>query len=677
MLAVWMVLNYLSNDTSFSLTVSLWLKRAAFFMPPIGLYFLLLFSLLFTRIAKKTKAVSTIIGLSAICMAFFSVSDNVLRGIYHENGIVVNDFGDHTLVYLIYLVALVLFEIWILVRSLKKLRGQARARIIYMAAGLFASLVIMVITNLVLPLYAGNYSLAVFGLLSTILIVSSFSYAIVKLRLFDIRIVVARSITYSMLLLSLAAMYAIMTFQVGGAIFNTTAPDATQQTFNIATAIILAFTFQPLQHFFEKLTDKFFYRNRYEPRKLVDKITQITSTEIDLGKLCKRVRLLLNREMHLDYTTIVVLEENKVFTESGHFVVSELQGLAEDLAHFNNPLLVTDELPDGKRKTLLMKYEIDMFTLLKTREGRVGYLLLGHKLNGDIFNTTDVEVINTISKQLAVAIENAKSYAKVQRFNSTLQAKVDEATKQLRDAYSTLKKLDKVKDEFLSMASHQLRTPLTISDGFLGNVIDGAYGKVKDKQLNALKISQSHLHITIGIVSDLLNISRMDVGKLTINYESTDLYKIVTEEVGHLQTKAKEHNVKLELAKPKRDIPIVKIDRQKTQQAILNLISNAISYSPKGKVKVSIEHAGNQIIFRVDDNGIGVPDSDKDQMFTKFFRAENAKLSRPDGTGIGLYLVKRVIEDQGGSIIFESKENKGSTFGFRLPTNEEDKYVVK
>lgn len=679
MLAFWMVVTYLSNDASFSYATTLWLKRIAFFMPPLGLYFLLLFSLLFTRITRsKFFIVTSITAILSVVVSLLSVSKYVFVGIEYQNGIVVNVFGTLTIAYLLYLVALVLFEIGILILSLRRLRGQARARTVYMSAGLFTSLAILVLTNLILPLYAENYSYAALGLLSTILIIGSFTYAIIRLRLFDIRIVVARSVTYAMLLVTLAGLYAVVTFKIGGAIFNTTAPDATQQTFNIATALVLAFTFQPLQHFFERITDSIFYRNRYDPRALINKLSVIASSEIDLARLSKRVHLLLSRQMHVDYATIVVLEgSDKVFTESGHFVVSELQGLAEDLAHINNSILIADELPEGKKKNLLHKYGISMFVLLKTKEGRVGYLLLGHKLSGDIFNTTDVEVISTMSSQLAVAIQNAKSYAMIQRFNSTLQGKVNEATQQLRDAYATLKKLDKVKDEFLSMASHQLRTPLTISDGFLGNVVDGAYGKLKKEQLEALKISQSHLHITIGIVSDLLNISRMDVGKLYINYEPTDLLRTTKEEVEHLQTKAKEHNVRLKFIEPKRSIPVIQADRQKTQQAILNLINNAISYSPNGAVKVSLEHAGNQIIFRVDDNGIGVPEDEKERIFTKFFRAENAKLSRPDGTGIGLYLVKRVIEDQGGSLIFESKVGKGSTFGFRLPTKEEDKYLVK
>lgn len=676
-LAVWTVVDFLCYNPAFFYDTSFILKQIAFALPPIGLFFLLLFSLFFTKHTHRRFAlIISFIGIVSLLVSCLGASRFVLAGIEVKDDVVVNVFGPLTIIYMLYLVMMVVTEIRILSLSLKRLSGQARARTVIMAASLFIMLVTLVVTNMVLPLYFGNYSFVGIGLFSTVFVVTSFTYAIIKLRLFDIRIVVARSITYAMLLVTLGASYAFITFKIGGAIFHTTSTNTTQQTFNIATALVLAFTFQPLQHFFERITDKVFYKSRYDPEKLINKLSVILASEIELSKLSRRVRLLLSRELHVAFITIVVLDDNRVFAESGHYVISQLQGLAEDLAHLNSPIVVADELPDCKKKDLLHKHGISMFVLLKTKSGRVGYLLLGHKLSGDVFSTTDVSVIGTISGQLAVAIENAKSYTKIQNFNNTLQSKINEATQRLRDAYATLQQLDKVKDEFLSMASHQLRTPLTISDGFLGNVIDGAYGKLKKEQSEALKISQSHLHMTIGIVSDLLNISRMDVGKLYINYEEVDLLNIVQTEIEHLKTKAVEHNVKLTFKKPSRDIPIIKLDKQKTQQAVLNLISNAISYSENGHVKVSLDHAGNQLIFRVDDDGIGVADEEKDKLFTKFYRAENAKLTRPDGTGIGLYLVKRVIEDQGGTILFESSLGKGSTFGFRVPTKEENKYVV-
>jgi signal transduction histidine kinase len=118
---------------------------------------------------------------------------------------------------------------------------------------------------------------------------------------------------------------------------------------------------------------------------------------------------------------------------------------------------------------------------------------------------------------------------------------------------------------------------------------------------------------------------------------------------------------------PPRPLPPVMLDENKTRQVIMNFIDNAIYYTQQGSVKVAVEQVGQRAQLRVTDTGIGVPKDAQAHLFTKFFRASNAQGVRPDGTGLGLYLAKRVVEDQDGTIIFETQEGKGSTFGFSLP----------
>ncbi|MGZ6004859.1 MAG: sensor histidine kinase, partial [Candidatus Saccharimonadales bacterium] len=131
---------------------------------------------------------------------------------------------------------------------------------------------------------------------------------------------------------------------------------------------------------------------------------------------------------------------------------------------------------------------------------------------------------------------------------------------------------------------------------------------------------------------------------------------------------AKEQGTKVTYKPAKTPAPLLSLDDQKMRQVVMNLIENALLYTPKGKVTVSLETSDKQIEFLVKDNGIGVPRAQQHKLFTKFFRADNAKRTRPDGTGIGLFLVKRVVEAHGGHVIFVSEEKKGSTFGFSLPT---------
>jgi two-component system phosphate regulon sensor histidine kinase PhoR len=156
------------------------------------------------------------------------------------------------------------------------------------------------------------------------------------------------------------------------------------------------------------------------------------------------------------------------------------------------------------------------------------------------------------------------------------------------------------------------------------------------------------------------------------------LNKIVREEYESLKNFANSKKVHMSLRRPKSNIPVMLLDENKTRQVIMNLIDNAINYSQPpaggGKIEIILELDGRQIIFKVIDNGIGVPADQQSKLFTKMFRAKNAKEVRPDGTGLGLYLVKRVVEDQGGKIIFKSKAGKGSEFGFSIPIHNSIKH---
>jgi len=247
------------------------------------------------------------------------------------------------------------------------------------------------------------------------------------------------------------------------------------------------------------------------------------------------------------------------------------------------------------------------------------------------------------------------------------KAQIAEATADLTNANNLLKKQDSVKDDFISMISHQLGTPLAVMDGFLTLVVQGFYGKPNDKMQDALEKTLSRTRNMKGLVFDLLNISRMTAGKFFLEISDVDLAKVVAEEIEELQRQAHDRNVKLNYHPPEHNIPTLKIDEPKTRQAILNLINNAIFYSPNGTVEVYLDSDETNIIFKVIDTGIGVPEEEKAHLFTKFFRAENARKESPNGTGIGLYLVKRVITDQHGRLIFSSQVGKGSVFGFTLP----------
>ncbi|HZP55843.1 MAG TPA: HAMP domain-containing sensor histidine kinase, partial [Candidatus Saccharimonadales bacterium] len=161
--------------------------------------------------------------------------------------------------------------------------------------------------------------------------------------------------------------------------------------------------------------------------------------------------------------------------------------------------------------------------------------------------------------------------------------------------------------------------------------------------------------------------SRLRTGKFVIENKPINLADVAEGEVSQMMTAAKDHQVAIIFKKPE-NFPILNLDETKIRQVVMNFIDNAIYYTPKGgAVDVELKATDKEIIYTVTDTGIGVPVSLQPNLFTKFYRADNAKKVRPDGTGLGLYMAKKVVVAEGGSIIFRSTEGKGSTFGFSFP----------
>lgn len=217
------------------------------------------------------------------------------------------------------------------------------------------------------------------------------------------------------------------------------------------------------------------------------------------------------------------------------------------------------------------------------------------------------------------------------------------------------------------MASHQLRTPLTSIKGYLDMMLEGDLGPINATQRTVLTEAFGSSERMVQLIGDFLSISRLQTGKFVINRQATDLAQLVKDEVAFLKTMSKQRHVKIAVDIDK-DIPQPMVDGEKLRQVMMNMIENALYYSkPDTTIKVKLTRDDDDVVFTVKDTGIGVPDAEKANLFSKFFRGSNARKKRPDGTGIGLFLARKVVLAHGGQMVFESKESKGSTFGFRLP----------
>ncbi|MBI4992259.1 MAG: hypothetical protein HZB99_03505 [Candidatus Harrisonbacteria bacterium] len=659
----WIVSSSLS-DLSPNEWWALFWARGAIIGPFFFCASFLYFTYFFPRDGRSLSKLKTaiIFGIPVLALILVPTKYNIEKVTLYEWG---TDFVPGIL-YSVLLVCLISYfgkALHNLFKKYQQADSYEKAQIFYVFLGIVLVLLIGTFTNLILPVYFETGRLSVVGPSLAILIFTSLTaYAIVVHHLLDIWIVIRLGTIFTLLFAIISFIYVGIIGLLGQYIGSFSAL--------VIASLFITLTFEPLKRFIEDKTDKIFFRKHYQMDEVIDELTSVVhKIELNLNKILDAFNDIAAKYFKVAEADMFVLTPAGTFVEQrvmDHKRELELGPDNPIVVFFNsNPGFVFNlevigrKMQDGElnlpveRIDLVPKVFEEMekldFTValpISARNQLIGIYFLGKKKSGDDFSHQDLQLLNHLVLEIGAFIDNAR-------------------------LYEDLKRLDEAKSNFISVVSHQLRTPLSAMRWDTELLLDGKIDKKTQEEF--LQDTYKNSLFMISHLDDML--IALDIGDKEINLvkERCGLKNFIDEVMLEnqllIQQKQLKFNVDLiELADN------LFIDCKKIKKIIWVLLTNAINYSPANYGVVTINSRERQIDERkfievaVQDNGIGIIGEEQRYIFQKFFRGEEAKKMSPNGFGLGLYIVKAFVEAHGGMVTFNSAGRyKGATFTFTLP----------
>lgn len=321
--------------------------------------------------------------------------------------------------------------------------------------------------------------------------------------------------------------------------------------------------------------------------------------------------------------------------------------------------VIPEDLSDKAQEAAGIKTSIVFPIHSKENSKVIGVLIFSINKDEDEITSYEQEIMRGFVDAVGITVQNAQLYTSL-----------EETKEKLEEANEKLKELDKLKDEFVSLASHELRTPMTAVKSYLWMAMSGRGGPITDKQKVYLDRAYTSTDRLIKLVNDMLNVSRIETGRLTLEPKATDLAQLVSDIVTDVKPRAEELGIEIAQTAPAK-LPQVLADGDKIKEVLINLIGNSLKFTPKGgKIEIGVGQNGEMIEIAVADTGHGIAKEDLPKLFQKFGLIDGtytANHKQDGGTGLGLYICKSIIGLHGGKIWAESQGlGKGAKFTFSL-----------
>lgn len=302
---------------------------------------------------------------------------------------------------------------------------------------------------------------------------------------------------------------------------------------------------------------------------------------------------------------------------------------------------------------------------IKTTNKIYGIFILADLISSDSIKETNKESFLIICMYLAKCLENIDFFEKIYQTKESLENKINSRTKELAKSLQKVEIISKTKSDFISSVSHELRTPLTSVKGFSSLLADEKFGKLPAEAKTRLNKVVENVDKLMDIVNTLLDISRIESGKMEINITLHDIVPVLKNIVDFFEPQSKAKNIKIRLDTPGR--LSVYMDKNLIERVLTNLVNNALKFTPEqGKIKISCKNNEEKAIITVADTGFGILKENLDKIFQEFYRVKDVENKAITGSGLGLSLVKRIIDSHKEKIWVESTPGQGTTFSFSL-----------
>jgi len=674
-LAAW-VLSLLVADFTSSHSIALVSSKLAVVGPAFIAAFFLDFSRSFPVIENSYRPKTRyFIYLVPLILTIASQIDG-----FFVRSISINDWGvsvEAGTGYIFLFILLIVYftlSIFNLIKSYLKLTdNRLRSQIKLILYGFTISATVAVATNLVLVVF-GISNTGYLGPPSLLIFIITTTYAIIRHQLFDIRVVIKRIFLYTLLLAFVFGVYGVVIQALSGWL------PLSRNVANFVAALVLAFSFDPVRRAIARWTEQYLFVSEYKANDVIKQLSDELTGVVDLDEALRLVVRIVAGAMRVDRgAAVVITPGDKKDEKSLHvganigvpaptrLVDASMLPLVEYLEAVPDALMTgqlaqqveNDGLaPSAIRKIVfrngkapnsqlirLRRQSYDQLTALKlgaavpvvVKKKLICILLLGNKLSDDIFFTEDVKFLQLVASTAANAIEKARFYEE-----------------------------DQIKSEFVSIASHELLTPTAAIEGYLSMILVEGMGKVDKQAEQYLQVVYKSAQRLATLVKDLLAMSRIEGNRIQIAQKYFDLNALIKEQVMTIMPRAADKNLKLAYKNPPKGELKTYADPEKITQIFVNLAGNALKYTKKGGVTITVADQNTHWEVSVTDTGIGMSESDRQHLFEKFYRIQNDSTMGITGTGLGLYISKSLITMMGGDITVTSKEGEGSTFAFTV-----------